>query len=211
MLVCGFYFHKLSALCFILGVILSSNYFCKELVLSVLFVFSWFNPQSENLSPSFGLISSFSEFITSLYFLVWISMLFSPLRAPSADLLIFCIQILFIADHLTLSFMLPLFQWLQLTLQGFLWSYSLPSPWAYLLLLLPFNSHSATSTAVKDNSWLFPVMPCKGREKGKLFDKSWPLFLTPEDEVWMLSFCGYFELELSKRVTSGITEVPWVA
>lgn len=71
--------------------------------------------------------------------------------------------------------MLPLFQWLQLTLHGFLWSYSFPSPWAHLSLLLPFNSHLATCIAVKDNSWLFSVMPCKGRDKGKLFDKSWPL------------------------------------
>lgn len=73
--------------------------------------------------------------------------------------------------------MLPLFQWLQLTLQRFLWCCSFLSPWVHLLLLLPFDSYSATSIEVKDNSWLFPVMPCKSTDKGKLFNISWPLFL----------------------------------
>lgn len=53
-------------------------------------------------------------------------------------------------------------------------------------------------------------MPCKGRDKGKgkLFDKSWSLFLTPEDEVLTLSFRGYFEFKLNKHITSRIVEGP---
>lgn len=43
------------------------------------------------------------------------------------------------------------------------------------LMFLPLHSFSATSTQVKDNCWLFPAMPYKGRNKGKNFNTSWPL------------------------------------
>ena len=100
MLVCGFYFHKWM-LCSLFYFGSHFILFCKDLALLVLFALHLFNPQIKKFISWFciNLISVFSD-SSHHYFLIWIDIYFSPLRAPSADLLIFCIQILFMEDNL---------------------------------------------------------------------------------------------------------------